>query len=228
MQNNDMPKIWNGNDFFAPEEEIIPENTNLVKAEKEEAPLPSIKEQNDIIDNSDLNDINKSILGSLIEINNTAKYLAKIQNEESKEQRNAVIDAICSSFIHARMTNNAQAERLKFSLLNRLMDNIENLDLETVAKIYNDLTEVTAIDAQQALSKISGNNLPSAGGPGGINLTLNNITGDGAGVTQNTLSVGNNAPIANLSTISNLNRTVNDWGKVPTKADIINTTSTEK
>lgn len=229
-QFDDQPKIWTGDDVFTEDNIQEVDETSTDLAIVDETPqLPSLEEQENIVNNSDLKDENKSMLGALVELNKTAAILAQIQNDETIEMQNKVIQATCTNFIQSRMMNNSTAEALKNKLLLNLMQNIEVLDLETQAKIYNDLTETSAIDAQQALAKITGGTGSMSGtGSGGINLTLNNITGDNAGVTQNTLSVGNNAPIANLSNISNLNRTVTDWGKVPTKADIINTTSTEK
>jgi len=227
-QFDDQPKIWTGDDVFVddiPQEDV---STDLTVVD-ETPQLPTVEEQITIIDKSDLNDENKSMLNALVELNKTASVLAQIQNEETVELQNKVIQAICTNFVTERMRNNSTAELVKNKILGNLVEHIDVLDLETQAKIYSDLTEVSSIDNQQAMAKMSGasGGIPGTGS-GGINLTLNNITGDNAGVTQNTLSVGNNAPIANLSNISNLNRTVTDWGKVPTKADIINTTSTEK
>lgn len=224
-QFDDQPKIWTGDEVFTePTEDEITDLTIV-----DETPqLPSLEEQETLVQDSTLKDENKSMLGALVELNKTAAILAQIQNEETIEMQNKVIQATCTAFVNDRMMNNRTAEILKNKLLVSLIDNVDVLDLETKAKIYNDLTEVSAIDMQQALAKMSGSTGAPGSTSGGINLTINNATGDNSGITQNQLSVGNNAPIANLSNISNLNKTVTDWGKVPTKADIINVKGTEK
>lgn len=226
-QFDDQPKIWTGDDVFT--EDVIEETSTDLTTVDDTPQLPSLEEQTNIVKKSDLKEDNKNMLSALVELNKTAAILAQIQNDETIEMQNKVIQATCTNFIQSRMMNNSTAEALKNKLLLNLIQNIDVLDLETQAKIYNDLTEVSAIDAQQALAKMSGSTGSMPGtGSGGINLTINNATGDNSGITQNQLSVGNNAPIANLSTISNLNKTVTDWGKVPTKADIINVKGTEK
>lgn len=227
-QFDDQPKIWTGDDIFTEDNIQEVDETSTDLAIVDETPqLPSLEEQESIVNNSDLKDENKSMLGALVELNKTAAILAKIQNDETIEMQNKVIQATCTNFIQSRMMNNSTAEALKNKLLLNLMQNIEVLDLETQAKIYNDLTETSAIDAQQALAKISGGSGMPTGGNGGINLTLNNITGDNAGVTQNTLAVNTKAPIQNLDTLNNLSSNLNSWKNAPKKITPIDTTGTE-
>lgn len=227
-QFDDQPKIWTGDDVFTEDniQEVDETPTDLVIVD-ETPQLPSLEEQESIVNSSDLKDENKNMLSALVELNKTAAILAQIQNDETIEMQNKVIQATCTNFIQSRMMNNSTAEALKNKLLLNLMQNIEVLDLETQAKIYNDLTETSAIDAQQALAKISGGSGMPTGGNGGINLTLNNITGDNAGVTQNTLAVNTKAPIQNLDTLNNLSSNLNSWKNAPKKITPIDTTGTE-
>lgn len=227
-QFDDQPKIWTGDDVFTEDniQEVDETSTDLVIVD-ETPQLPSLEEQESIVNSSDLKDENKNMLSALVELNKTAAILAQIQNDETIEMQNKVIQATCTNFIQSRMMNNSTAEALKNKLLLNLMQNIEVLDLETQAKIYNDLTETSAIDAQQALAKISGGSGMPTGGNGGINLTLNNITGDNAGVTQNTLAVNTKAPIQNLDTLNNLSSNLNSWKNAPKKITPIDITGTE-
>ena len=215
-QIDDQPKIWTGDDVFA--NEIPQETTTTDITVVEEPPLPSLEEQESIVASSNLKEDNKNMLNALVELNKTAAILAQIQNDETIEMQNKVIQATCTNFVQTRMMNNATAEALKNKLLGNLMQNIDVLDLETQAKIYNDLTEVSAIDMQQALAKMSGSTgTPIGNTGGGINLTLNNITGDGAGVTQNTVAVGTNPPVSNLDTLNNLSTAMGTWKNAPKK-----------
>lgn len=226
-QFDDQPKIWTGDDVFVddiPQEDV---STDLTVVD-ETPQLPTVEEQITIIDKSDLNDENKSMLNALVELNKTASVLAQIQNEETVELQNKVIQAICTNFVTERMRNNSTAELVKNKILGNLVEHIDVLDLETQAKIYSDLTEVSSVDNQQAMAKMSGasGGIPGTGS-GGINLTLNNITGDNAGVTQNTLAVNTQAPVQNLDTLNNLSSNLNSWKNAPKKITPIDTTGTE-
>ena len=215
-QLDDQPKIWTGDDVFV--DDMPQEMPGTDIATIEEAPLPSLEEQENIVATSNLKEDNKNMLNALVELNKTAAILAQIQNDETVEMQNKVIQATCTNFVQTRMMNNATAEALKNKLLGNLMQNIDVLDLETQAKIYNDLTEVSSIDMQQALAKMGGSTgAPIGNTGGGINLTLNNITGDGAGVTQNTVAVGTTPPVSNLDTLNNLSTAMGTWKNAPKK-----------
>ncbi|MBO4622557.1 MAG: hypothetical protein J5691_01585 [Bacilli bacterium] len=215
-QLDDQPKIWTGDDVFV--DDMPQEMPGTDIATIEEAPLPSLEEQENIVATSNLKEDNKNMLNALVELNKTAAILAQIQNDETVEMQNKVIQATCTNFVQTRMMNNATAEALKNKLLGNLMQNIDVLDLETQAKIYNDLTEVSSIDMQQALAKMGGSTgTPMGNTGGGINLTLNNITGDGAGVTQNTVAVGTTPPVSNLDTLNNLSTAMGTWKNAPKK-----------
>ena len=227
---DDQPRIWTGDDVFVDE---IPEETGTDLTIVDETPqLPSVEEQASIVEDSNLKDENKKMLGALVELNKTAAILAQIQNDETIEMQNKVIQATCTNFIQSRMMNNSTAEALKNKLLNNLIQNIDVLDLETQAKIYNDLTEVSAIDAQQALAKMSGSTGTPAGTSGGINLTINNATAEGASINNPTLNVGGAAgpSITQLKEVTSLNNSVKAWGSapMPKKVTPIDTEGTEK
>lgn len=228
-QFDDQPKIWTGDDVFT--DEITPEQTTDLAIIDETPKLPTLEEQEDIVNSSDLKDENKTLLGALVELNKTSAILAQIQNDETIEMQNKVIQATCTSFIHNRMMNNITAEQLKNKLLINLLQNIDVLDLETQSKIYNDLTEVSAIDAQQALAKMSGasGSMPGSGS-GGINLTINNATAEGASINNPTLNVGTAGPsITQLKEVTSLNNSVKAWGSAPMPKKVVtDTESVEK
>jgi len=232
-QFDDQPKIWTGDDVFTEDVPEITEEQGTDLTVVDETPqLPSLEEQESIVKDSNLTDENKSMLGALVELNKTAAILAQIQNDETIEMQNKVIQATCTNFIQSRMMNNSTAEALKNKLLLNLMQNIEVLDLETQAKIYNDLTETSAIDAQQALAKITGGTGASNGTGGGINLTINNATAEGASINNPTLNVGGAAgpSITQLKEVTSLNNSVKAWGSapMPKKVNPIDTEGVEK
>ena len=230
-QFDDQPKIWTGDDVFVddiPQEDV---STDLTVVD-ETPQLPTVEEQITIIDKSDLNDENKSMLNALVELNKTASVLAQIQNEETVELQNKVIQAICTNFVTERMRNNSTAELVKNKILGNLVEHIDVLDLETQAKIYSDLTEVSSIDNQQAMAKMSGasGGIPGTGS-GGINLTINNATAEGASINNPTLNVGTAGPsITQLKEVTSLNNSVKAWGTalMPKKVNPIDTEGTEK
>ena len=227
-QFDDQPKIWTGDDVFV--DEAVEETSTDLTIVDDTPQLPSLEEQTNIVNSSDLKEDNKNMLSALVELNKTAAILAQIQNDETIEMQNKVIQATCTNFIQSRMMNNTTAETLKNKLLLNLIQNIDVLDLETQAKIYNDLTEVSAIDAQQALAKMSGGStggIPGNAG-GGINLTINNATAEGASINNPTLNVGNTPPVKNLDTLNTLNNSLDSWKNAPKKVTPIDTTGTEK
>ena len=230
-QFDDQPKIWTGDDIFTEDNIQEVDETSTDLAIVDETPqLPSLEEQESIVNSSDLKDENKNMLSALVELNKTAAILAQIQNDETIEMQNKVIQATCTNFIQSRMMNNSTAEALKNKLLLNLMQNIEVLDLETQAKIYNDLTETSAIDAQQALAKITGGTGTSGGTSGGINLTINNATAEGASINNPTLNVGTAGPsITQLKEVTSLNNSVKAWGTAPMPKKVVtDTESVEK
>ena len=229
-QLDDQPRIWTGD-----EEEFvlgdIPETSTDLTVVDDTPAFPTVEEQANIVAESNLKEENKNMLGALVELNKTAEILAQIQNDETIEMQNKVIQATCTNFIQSRMMNNSTAEALKNKLLLNLINNIDVLDLETQAKIYNDLTEVSSIDAQQALAKMSGSSGGNGmgGGQPGISLTINNATAEGASINNPTLNVGSGPSITQLKEVTSLNNSVKAWGSAPMPKKIVtDTESTEK
>ena len=211
---NDFPKYWTEEEYDPETGEILQSsNTQELIPIEENVPQPlTITEQKNII--SSANDIStegKEMLNGLVEINSIANVLAEIDTTETIEKRKTVVTAWCESFINSRMRNNVAAEMLKQKLLERLVNNVHNLDLQTSAEIYRDLTEVSSVDAQQAMSALNGNlgNTPQSGG---INLTINNATAEGATVTNNTLNA-TPQQVGQLKEVASLNASLKSWGQ---------------
>lgn len=210
---NDFPKYWNDETDNITEVETFDNTSQLVPIE-ETKPLPTIAEQNKIVAESDISEENKGLLQGLVEINNVAKTLEAIRSEETQEQRRTVLTAFCESFVGARLKNNLVAEELKRKLLNRLLDNIDNLDLELTSRIYVDLQETMAVDLQQANAQIMGQPGAPIGNPGAINLTINNATSEGATITNNTLNA-NPQQVGQLKEVAAMNTSIKAWSNIP-------------
>lgn len=210
---NDFPKYWNDETNNITEVETFDNTSQLIPIE-ETKPLPTIAEQTKIVAESDISEENKGLLQGLVEINNVAKTLEAIRSEETQEQRRTVLTAFCESFVGARLKNNLVAEELKRKLLNRLLDNIDNLDLELTSRIYVDLQETMAVDLQQANAQIIGQQGAPIGNPGAINLTINNATSEGATITNNTLNA-NPQQVGQLKEVAAMNTSIKAWSNVP-------------
>ena len=218
IQNNDIPKIWTEEEEikYDPETgEILesPTTTDIVPVE--EVQLPTIEEQKNIVQESSVSDEGKKLLGSLIEMNNIANTLTMLRNSETIEQRKTVVTAMCEAFINERMRNNIVAEDLKRKLLERLLDNIENLDLATTAQIYNDLHDTSSVDSQQAMTNLNGGN-PTMPGQGGTTFNLNLATGENSMVTTNTLNA-QPQQVQQLKEVAALNTSIRAWQNIPGK-----------
>ena len=228
---DDLPKMWveeiepNCDPVTG---EIIETNTQALMPVEEEIPLPTISEQKNIVANSSINEENKGMLQALVEMNNVAETLALIRSNESAEQRKTVITAWCENFMNSRMRNNVVAETLKAKLLERLLNNIDNLDLQTTAQIYNDLSDVSNVDAQQAMANINGGAGAIPGQGSGINLTINNATSEGASITTNTLNA-QPQQVGQLKEVVTLNSSIKAWSNIPLpKKKVIDADFTEK
>ena len=228
---DDLPKMWveeiepNCDPITG---EIIETNTQALMPIEEEIPLPTISEQKDIVANSSINAENKGMLQALVEMNNVAETLALIRSNESAEQRKTVITAWCENLMNSRMRNNVVAETLKAKLLERLLNNIDNLDLQTTAQIYNDLSDVSNVDAQQAMANINGGTGAMPGQGSGINLTINNATSEGASITTNTLNA-QPQQVGQLKEVVTLNSSIKAWSNIPLpKKKVIDADFTEK
>jgi hypothetical protein len=147
-------------------------------------------------------------------MNKVAQTLDLIRSNETAEQRKNVVTAWCEAFVSSRMKNNVVAEELKARLLSRLIDNVENLDLETTSRIYNDLHDVSSVDGQQALANVMGGGASMPNQAGGINLTINNATSEGATITNNTLNA-TAQQVGQLKEVAAMNTSIKAWSNVP-------------
>lgn len=211
---NDFPKYWTEEEYDPETGEILqsPNTQELIPIEENvPEPLTTTEQKNIISSANDISTEGKEMLNGLVEINSIANVLAEIDTTETIEKRKTVVTAWCESFINSRMRNNVAAEMLKQKLLERLVNNVHNLDLQTSAEIYRDLTEVSSVDAQQAMSALNGNlgNTPQSGG---INLTINNATAEGATVTNNTLNA-TPQQVGQLKEVASLNASLKSWGQ---------------
>ncbi len=212
---DDLPKYWNEETGEVVDSEIVDTQASLMPIE-DVTPLPTIAEQKQVVNNdTELSKESKSMLSSLIEMNKVAQTLDTIRSSETAEKRKTVVNAWCEAFISSRMRNNVVAEELKSKLLLRLMDRVDNLDLDTAARIYTDLHDVSNTDASQALASMNGE-VGYVGNQSGsnINLTINNATSDGASITNNTLNAGGQ-PVAQLKEVSTMNSSIKAWNTIP-------------
>lgn len=212
---DDLPKYWNEETGEVLDSEIVDTQASLMPIE-DVTPLPTISEQKQVVnDDTELSKESKSMLSSLIEMNKVAQTLDAIRSSETAEKRKTVVNAWCEAFISSRMRNNVVAEELKSKLLLRLMDRVDNLDLDTAARIYTDLHDVSNTDASQALASMNGE-VGYVGNQSGsnINLTINNATSDGASITNNTLNAGGQ-PVAQLKEVSTMNSSIKAWNTIP-------------
>ena len=84
----DEPRIWKDEESVIPEEGYDANgfSNELIQVEEEPA-LPSIQEQKELVQSSQISSENKSILNQLIEINEIANMLKTVNNTEMEEQR---------------------------------------------------------------------------------------------------------------------------------------------
>lgn len=212
---DDLPKYWNEETGEVIDSKIVDTQASLMPIE-DVTPLPTISEQKQVVnDDTELSKESKSMLSSLIEMNKVAQTLDAIRSSETAEKRKTVVNAWCEAFISSRMRNNVVAEELKSKLLLRLIDRVDNLDLDTAARIYTDLHDVSNTDASQALASMNGE-VGYVGNQSGsnINLTINNATSDGASITNNTLNTGGQ-PVAQLKEVSTMNSSIKAWNTIP-------------
>lgn len=207
---NDLPKYWN--EETGEVIETYPENTAMLMPQEEIVPLPTIAEQQEIVRTSDVNKDNMTMLNSLVEMNKVAEALTALRTTESQEVRRNVLTAWCESFVNSRMVNNVAAERLKAKILEKLTENLDVLDLETQSRIFIDLSEVSAVDMQQASAIVNG---PMAGGfqSGGTTVNLNLATGENGVVSTQTLNA-TPQQVGHLKEVSQMNAAIKGWNNV--------------
>ena len=204
----DTPNIW-----VDPDEV---QNTLPVEVTEEEIPLPTVEEQRDIINHSNLSNRNKNLIESLVTMNEVAQTLDKIRYTETADMRLNYVKMLAENFVSARMGNNQLAEELKRRLITRLLDHVDMLDFELVTRLYNDLHETTNLDSQQAFGMITGTNGVGAGYAGpGLNLTINNATSEGASITNQTLNA-TPQQVGQLKEVQAMNASIKGWaGNIP-------------
>lgn len=213
----DQPKIWIDED-----EAPIYDNTSALMPIEEEKPLPTIQEQEAAIEKAEIPDKYKGMLDGLIQINKLANLLDEIRNSETIQKRNAVLTMFCETFIHERMQNNILAERLKQALINKLIINIDNLDLEMVGRLYNDLHEVTAVDANSAINSVANGGFMPSTMPGitpgqGLTVNINNATSEGASITNQTANFQQPTQLKDATTFNGVVKSINSLN-IPRKA----------
>ena len=207
----DLPKYWN--EETGEIAETYPENSAALVPQEETAPLPTIAEQTEIVKAAEVNKDNMSMLNSLVEMNRVAETLNSLRSTESQEMRRNVLTAWCESFVNSRMINNVAAEKLKAKILEKLSENINLLDMETQAKIYSDLHEVSAVDMQQANSLVSGNLGGGFGQSAGTTVNLNLATGENGVITSQTLNA-TPQQVGQLKEVTQMNTAIKGWSNV--------------
>ncbi len=220
---SDQPQLWideteKKEDFLG---ELTIQNSQEI-AIVEEMP---IEKQKELIE-AEAPDDYKDALTSLVEVSQMTNILEAVDTEKSQYTRRRMLDLLSENFIRKRLSTNEKLESLKLDLLNRVWDNIEQIDLTTSFEMLSRIHEITAMEAAKP---IGGYTDPSmAGVPGGlggatpaVNLTINNATGADSQITTNSMSIGAKPPVEDLKTVSKLSETVKAWGNVPKKVQPI-------
>lgn len=224
--NGDAPKIWKS------PEEILAEQSQqsqeLTVPEEPAVPTLPVEERLDIIE-KEASENDKGILNALVEVSKTANVLKQIDNEELQEGRNLVLKAWYDAFIQNKMQNSHTIEKVIAGLADRLLNNIDSLDLEQTGILIEKLSNVNAIMAQRNPTTLGDPTYGQGGGQPAVNLTINNATAEGASINNPTLNVGGRPPVANLDGLNSLNNAMNGWKGAPKKVTpVTDTTGTEK
>lgn len=208
--------------------------------EVEETPVPVLTPEEKLEEIKSASEEHKDLLTALVEINKTADVLKKIDTEESMADRNKVLNIVFENFAQKRYMTNLKIEELKLDLIKSVMDNLDNLDLETRIDTIEKLHNMTTLDAQKALSNVSrGNNdMPMGNMPGGVNITLNNASGNGSiDSTTNSgpqINLNQGTTPDQLKDVASLNSTLKSWKetgaprKVNTEENTVDASFTEK
>lgn len=90
------------------------------------------------------------------------------------------------------------------------------------------MSDVSNVDAQQAMANINGGAGAIPGQGSGINLTINNATSEGASITTNTLNA-QPQQVGQLKEVVTLNSSIKAWSNIPLpKKKVIDADFTEK
>lgn len=212
--NADAPKIWKSPEEILAEQEIN-KNQELMIPEEPSVPTLPIEDRLHIID-KEASDNDKGILNALVEVSKTANVLKQIDNEETQEGRNLVLKAWYDAFIQNKMQNSHTIEKVIAGLADRLLNNIDSLDLEQTGILIEKLSNVNAIMAQRNPTTLSDPTYGQGGQPA-VNLTINNATAEGASINNPTLNVGGRPPVPNLDGLNSLNNAMTGWKGAPKK-----------
>lgn len=212
--NADAPKIWKSPEEILAEQEIN-KNQELMIPEEPSVPTLPIEDRLHIID-KEASDNDKGILNALVEVSKTANVLKQIDNEETQEGRNLVLKAWYDAFIQNKMQNSHTIEKVIAGLADRLLNNIDSLDLEQTGILIEKLSNVNAIMAQRNPTTL-GDPTYGQGGQPAVNLTINNATAEGASINNPTLNVGGRPPVPNLDGLNSLNNAMTGWKGAPKK-----------
>lgn len=220
---SDQPQLWI--DETEKKEDSLGELTIQDSQEITIVEEMPIEKQKELIE-AEAPDDYKDALTSLVEVSQMTNILEAVDTEKSQYTRRRMLDLLSENFIRKRLSTNEKLESLKLDLLNRVWDNIEQIDLTTSFEMLSRIHEITAMEAAKP---IGGYTDPSmVGVPGGlggatpaVNLTINNATGADSQITTNSMSIGAKPPVEDLKTVSKLSETVKAWGNVPKKVQPI-------
>lgn len=208
MNNDDMPKKWT---------EMVGEDVdpNTLPTEYEEqVPALSYEEQKELVEQEAPEEY-KDMFGALVEVSNMANLLAKIDTDESQYVRRKMLDIVSEEFIRKRMNTNVKLEDIKLQLINRVANNIDQLDLTTSYEMAKGIHEMTQGEAQSPIGRYANPSImPQPGNSGPI---INIATGDG---NINTATVSPNpAPVnnINLKDLSRMSEAQKAWGDLKVK-----------
>lgn len=225
--NGDAPKIWKSPEEILAEQQSQ-QSQELTVPEEPSVPTLPVEERLDIIE-KEASENDKGILNALVEVSKTANVLKQIDNEELQEGRNLVLKAWYDAFIQNKMQNSHTIEKVIAGLADRLLNNIDSLDLEQTGILIEKLSNVNAIMAQRNPTTLGDPTYGQGGGQPAVNLTINNATAEGASINNPTLNVGGRSPVQNLDGLNSLNNAMNGWKGAPKKVTpVTDTTGTEK
>ena len=225
--NGDAPKIWKSPEEILAEQEAQ-KSQELTVPEEPSVPTLPVEERLDIIE-KEAADNDKGILNALVEVSKTANVLKQIDNEELQEGRNLVLKAWYDAFIQNKMQNSHTIEKVIAGLADRLLNNIDSLDLEQTGILIEKLSNVNAIMAQRNPTTLGDPMYGPGGGQPAVNLTINNATAEGASINNPTLNVGGKSPVQNLDGLNSLNNAMTGWKGAPKRVNpVMDTEGTEK
>ena len=223
MNNDDMPKKWT--EMVNSDE--TEQNTSLTNCEEEQVPALSYEEQKELVEQESPEEY-KDMFGALVEVSNMANLLAKIDTDESQYVRRKMLDIVSEEFIRKRMNTNVKLEDMKLRLLNRVYDNIDQLDLTTSYEMLKGIHEMTQGEAQSPIGRYANPSImpqPNSG------PTINISTGEG---NINTATISPNpTPTSNinLKDLSRMSEAQKAWGDLKVRKKdpiIINTEGKDK